>query len=105
MLQAMNTGHEGSILSDTNVIRTASPTYIRTPAPTSSEKDHSRPTDIEIFSWIQTRYVYYDRKYNSGKDAGEKYTEQVFKDAVEYFELSADAIDDLYFSGSENYYK
>lgn len=49
-----------------------------------------------VYNWIQDRYVYYDKKYNDGDYAGDKYEINVFQDASNHFDLSLDEIRKLY---------
>jgi hypothetical protein len=48
----------------------------------------------KVYEWIQERYKFYDKQDN--KYTGEKYTEQIFNDAVEHFKLSLNDIKQLY---------
>lgn len=57
-----------------------------------------QPTPKNVYNWIQERYDYYDEI--EGKYTGEKYTDKIFGEAAEYFELSLKEVDDLYFKGA-----
>lgn len=54
---------------------------------------------IDIYQWIHSRYDYYDNE--EGKYCGDTYTEQVFKEAQEYFNLTKEEVDRLYYKFTE----
>lgn len=65
-----------------------------------SDSTSDSASHYEICYWMQMRYFHYDEVY--GGDSGDKYTEDVFQDAMAHFGISRQEVEDAWFDTDAN---